>query len=182
MDNRTNVVLIGMPGAGKSTVGVLLAKETARGFVDTDLAIQEVEGRTLQDILDAEGYLALRAIEERVLLALRPEHQVVATGGSAVYSAPAMDHLRASGVVVYLDVAPDVLLGRIHNFGTRGIARRPDQSWNDLFAERTALYRRHADLVIPCGEEGHEAVCARIIDALGSPTGPIRLDKREKPC
>lgn len=166
MDERTNVVLIGMPGAGKSTVGVLLAKETARGFLDTDLAIQEAEGRTLQDILDAEGYLALRAIEERVLLSLDPVNHVVATGGSAAYSERAMEHLRASGVVVYLDVERDVLLGRIHNFGSRGIARRPDQTWDDLFEERTALYRRHADVVIPCGRDTHEAVCARIVAAL----------------
>lgn len=163
---RSNIVLIGMPGAGKSTVGVLLAKETARGFVDTDLSIQEREGRSLQEILDTEGYLRLRAIEESVLLSLDLRHHVVATGGSAAYSAPAMEHLRRDGVVVFLYVAPEVLLARISNFGTRGIARRPDQSWDDLYQERLALYRRYADVTIDCGVDGHERVCARIVDAL----------------
>ncbi len=171
MDPRSNIVLIGMPGAGKSTVGVLLAKETARGFLDTDLAIQEAEGRTLQDILDKEGYLALRAIEERVLLSLNPTHHVVATGGSAAYSAPAMDHLRADGVVVYLEVESHVLLARIHDFGTRGIARRPDQTWEDLLEERTALYRRHADVVVRCGADPHDVVCERIAGAVATYAG-----------
>lgn len=159
---RTNIVLIGMPGAGKSTVGVLLAKETARSFVDTDLSIQEAEQRSLQDILDSEGYLQLRAIEERVLLTLQLVYHVVATGGSAAYSEKAMHHLRAGGVVVFLDVPPDILLQRIHNFGTRGIARRPDQTWDDLFAERVALYRKYADLVVPCGDGTHEEICERV--------------------
>lgn len=163
---RTNIVLIGMPGAGKSTVGVLLAKETARGFVDTDLSIQEAEQRSLQDILDSEGYLQLRAIEERVLLTLELTHHVVATGGSAAYSEPAMRHLRTGGVVVFLEVHPDTLLARISNFGTRGIARRPDQTWEDLFAEREALYRKYADIVVPCGNLSHEEVCAQVKDAV----------------
>lgn len=164
--NQSNIVLIGMPGAGKSTVGVLLAKETARGFVDTDLLIQEREERPLQEILDTEGYLALRAVEERVLLTLDLHHHVIATGGSAAYSAPAMTHLQQEGVIVFLYVAPDALLRRIHNFSTRGIAKRPDQSWDDLYAERLALYRQWADITIDCGDAGHEEVCQKIQAAL----------------
>lgn len=165
---RSNIVLIGMPGAGKSTVGVLLAKETARSFVDTDLSIQEAEQRSLQDILDSEGYLQLRTIEERVLLTLQLTYHVVATGGSAAYSEKAMHHLRAGGVVVFLDVPSDVLLQRIHNFGTRGIARRPDQTWDDLVAERLALYRKYADIVVPCGDGTHEEICERVKEAVSA--------------
>ncbi len=96
-----NVVLVGMPGAGKSTVGVLLAKQTARDFVDTDVLIQVDQDRSLQAIVDREGYLALRRIEERVLLSLDCRRHVVATGGSAVYSEKAMRHLGAGGVTCW---------------------------------------------------------------------------------
>ncbi|MEE9255278.1 MAG: shikimate kinase, partial [Pseudomonadales bacterium] len=108
-----NIVLIGMPGAGKSTVGVILAKRTARDFVDTDLLIQKTEKRSLQEILDADGYLGLRRIEERVLLSMELCGHVIATGGSAVYSDAAMDHLRRMGIVVFLDVDLDAIKSRV---------------------------------------------------------------------
>ena len=164
--HKSNVVLIGMPGAGKSTVGVLLARELSLGFIDTDVTIQEHEGRSLQSILDTEGYLALRAIEERELLSLDLHRHVIATGGSAAYSAAAMEQLGRDGVVVFLYVAPDVLLSRIHNLGTRGIAKRPEQTWESLYEERLALYRRYADIVIDCGRDNHETVCERVCAAL----------------
>ena len=97
--SRSNLVLIGMPGSGKSTVGVLLAKQLGLGFIDTDLLIQEEAGRTLQDIVDGDGYQALRRIEEQVLLRLDVRRQVISTGGSAVYSEPAMSHLKAEGII-----------------------------------------------------------------------------------
>jgi len=147
-----SVILIGMPGAGKSTIGVLLAKELGLGFVDTDLLIQIREGRALQKILDTTGYLNLRHIEEEVLLELDCRDEVIATGGSVVYSEPGMAHLKRYGPAIYLDVPLEVLHRRIHNYDTRGIARRPDQSFADLFAERTALYQRYADLTIACLE------------------------------
>ncbi len=144
----SNLVLIGMPGSGKSTVGVLLAKELTKEFLDTDILIQTVEGRPLQEIIDREGYLALRAVEERVLLSLHVSNHVISTGGSAAYSDPAMRHLREDGLVVFLHVSLDTLRRRIHNYETRGIARRPDQSFDDLFEERYRLYTRYADVVI----------------------------------
>jgi shikimate kinase len=160
-----SVILIGMPGAGKSTIGVLLAKELGLGFVDTDLLIQIREGVTLQQILDRSDYLNLRHIEEEVLLELDC-HGLVATGGSAVYSEVSMEHLRGCGPIVYLDVPVDVLRRRIHDYDRRGIARRPDQSFADLFAERTALYRRHADVTVTCTDHLPGAVVDDIVRAL----------------
>lgn len=162
-----NIVLIGMPGAGKSTVGVILAKQTARAFLDTDLLIQTTEHRSLQSIVDAEGHLGLRRIEERVLLGLECRGHVVATGGSAVYSRPAVAHLRAGGVTVFLDVELPTLAARIRDFDTRGLAKRPDQTLADLFEERQALYRESADVVIACGGLSQEQVCAAIRARLG---------------
>ncbi len=152
-----------MPGSGKSTIGVILAKLTSKGFVDTDVLIQAREGRPLQDIVDKEGYLALRTIEEKVLLGLDYRNYVIATGGSAVYSDAAMTHLKKDGIVVFLNVCMDTIRARVHDIGTRGLAKRPDQSLDDLFAERYALYCKYADITIDCAEQTHEKACARII-------------------
>ncbi len=166
MKTCSNWVLIGMPGAGKSTVGVLLAKQSARDFIDTDVLIQVREGRSLQQILDAEGYLALRAIEERELLALSVRQHVIATGGSAAYSEAAMRHLKGDGLIVYLHADVETLRGRIHDFATRGLARRPDQSFEALYAERLRLYRRYADLTVDCAALDQDEVCERIIEQI----------------
>jgi shikimate kinase len=152
-----------MPGAGKSTVGVILAKLTSRDFIDTDVLIQISQGRLLQDIVDKEGYMALRKIEEDILLGLHCDHHVIATGGSAVYSPAAMKHLMSNGIVVFLDMDLPTLESRIHDFDTRGLAKRPDQSFSDLFKERIALYRKYADITIDCKGLSQEEVCAQII-------------------
>ena len=162
----SNLVLIGMPGSGKSTLGVMLAKQTSRDFVDTDILIQSSEKQTLQSILDTQGYLALRSIEERILCGLKCSNHVIATGGSAVYSHAAMEHLRRDGLIVFLDVALAVLESRDLGLSTRGIAKRPDQSFTDLYVERCGLYSRYADVVIDCSGLTHEKVCARVIDSL----------------
>lgn len=165
---KTNIVLIGMPGAGKSTVGVILAKRLALDFLDTDLLIQAGEGRPLQDILDELGYMTLRNIEERVLLSLDCGHCVISTGGSAAYSQSAMAHLGKNGVIVFLHVVFDEIVRRVRNFDTRGIARSPDQSFKDLYEERQALYKRYADITINCEtmnqEEVLDAVCVRLAE------------------
>ena len=164
---KPNIVLIGMPGAGKSTVGVILAKLTSRDFIDTDVLIQLAEGRSLQDIVDRDGYMVLRKIEESILLDLRCNNHVIATGGSAVYSGAAMNHLKSSGTVVFLDVDLPTLEVRIHNVHTRGLAKRPDQSFEDLFEERLVLYRKYADITVDSTTLSQEEVCERIIKRAG---------------
>ena len=164
----SNLVLIGMPGSGKSTVGVILAKKTSRDFVDTDLLIQTSQGRKLQDIVDHDGYVTLRHIEEEVLLDLRLRNHVIATGGSAVYSDQAMAHLKSEGLAIFLDVDLATLESRIPDFSTRGLAKRPEQSLSELFAERFELYTKHADITIKCDKLTHEAVCARIVEEIRS--------------
>jgi shikimate kinase len=166
MKAKSNLVLIGMPGSGKSTVGVILAKRTSHDFVDTDVVIQSVEHRSLQAIMDKEGYMKLREIEARVLQTLNLENHIISTGGSAVYSDAAMVHLRKNGTTIYLDVSLATLRSRITDYETRGIAKRPDQSFDDLFEERTRLYRKYADLVIKGDGMTQDAVCNRIIAEL----------------
>ncbi len=166
MKAKSNLVLIGMPGSGKSTVGVILAKRASHDFVDTDLLIQSVEHRSLQAIMDKEGYMKLREIEARVLQTLNVENHIISTGGSAVYSDAAMQHLRKQGTTIYLDVSLDTLRSRITDYETRGIAKRPDQSFDDLFQERTRLYRQYADLVVKGDGMTQDAVCDHIIAEL----------------
>ena len=159
-----SIVLIGMPGAGKSTLGVLLAKETARDFVDTDVLIQVREGKTLQEILNETDYLNLRQIEEQALLSVDLSQHVIATGGSAVYSERGMQHLAQLGPIVFLDCSLAELRRRIQNYETRGIARRPEQSFEALFEERNILYRRHATVVIDCDNKSQEHIVAEMME------------------
>jgi shikimate kinase len=162
----SNLILIGMPGAGKSTVGLLLAKRANLGFLDTDLVLQNSEGRSLQEIVDQDGYLGMRAAEERLVLSLDCQNHVIATGGSVIYSTPAMEHLKALGRLIFLHLSLEELLPRLTDFDTRGLVRRPGQSLTDLYDERLPLYRRYADLTITCGGlhpiEVIEAICDRL--------------------
>lgn len=166
LNDSANLVLIGMPGSGKSTVGVLLAKRLGLGFVDTDLLIQEEAGRTLQAIVDQDGYEALRRIEEQVLLKLDVQHKVISTGGSAVYSARAMEHLKNNGTVVFLDIPFDLVIQRIGDHSMRGISRRPDQSLHALFEERFELYSRYADLTVKGAGLNQDRVCEAVVEGL----------------
>jgi shikimate kinase len=163
---KSNIVLIGMPGSGKSTVGIILAKMTSKNFIDTDILIQIREDRSLQDIVDNDGHMALRQIEEEVLLAIDCKNHVIATGGSAAYSRSAMSHLKQEGIVIFLKATTGTLQSRIHNYETRGLAKRPDQSFADLFAERLALYNQYADHTIICDDLSQEDVSFRILKKL----------------
>lgn len=161
-----NVVLIGMPGAGKSTLGVLLARTSGRDFLDTDVYIQAREGRTLEQILLEEGSDAFRRLEEQAVLTLTCRNTVIATGGSVVYGERAMKHLRAGGTVVYLHADLDILARRVEDFVRRGVVMAPGQSLESLLAERDPLYRRYADIIIHCRADHHEEVLARLQAAL----------------
>jgi shikimate kinase len=163
----TNIILIGMPGSGKSTVGVVLAKQTGLDFVDTDILIQTAAGRSLQEIVDTEGHMALRRIEEEVLLRLDCRNHVIATGGSAAYSSAAMEHLKSGGIAVFLHADISTLEERVRDFSGRGLAKSPDQTFSDLYAERVPLYRMYADITVSCDGMIHEDVCARIMEELG---------------
>lgn len=161
-----NIILIGMPGSGKSTVGVLLAKGLALGFTDTDLVMQAEEGRPLQQIADEDGYEGFRRIEERVLSGLTLSHHVISTGGSAVYSSAAMAHLKRLGVVVFLDISLASVRERLGDFSLRGISKRPGQSLEELFEERFLLYRQYADVVVSGEGRNQDEVCLAVIAAL----------------
>lgn len=145
-----NIVLIGMPGAGKSTIGVLLAKSMLMDFVDTDLLIQKKFSDSLCGIIAERGVEEFLGIENDVICENSFENCVVATGGSAVYGEEAMKKLRADGVAVYLKISPEELERRIDNIHTRGIAMKDGTSIAALYAERSPLYEKYADVTVDC--------------------------------
>ncbi len=143
--STSSIFLIGMPGAGKSTLGVLLAKALAKPYLDTDLLIQQRAGMTLQSYLDANGYMALRQLEEEVLLGSDLTGSVVATGGSVVYSEKGMERLGRLGERIYLKISCSTMKSRVSNAGERGLACMPGMSLDDLFEERFSLYQQFSD-------------------------------------
>ena len=147
-----NIVLIGMPGVGKSTAGVVLAKVLGYKFIDADLIIQQEEKRLLHEIISQEGTEGFLAIENRVNAAIQAEDAVIATGGSVVYGQEAMEHLRSIGTVVYLQLAYPVLEQRLLDIKGRGVVLKDGQTLRDLYEERVPLYERYADIVV--NEEG----------------------------
>ena len=161
-----NIVLIGMPGVGKSTAGVILAKIMGLRFIDSDLCIQEREGRLLKDIIAKEGVDGFIAIEGDVLAGLNAERSVIATGGSAVYSEAGMTVLKKTATVVYLKLSYDELSTRLHDIKGRGVVLRDGQTLKDLFNERTPLYERYADIVITEDGLSPEETVEAIIKAL----------------
>lgn len=163
---KSNIILIGMPGAGKSTIGVLLAKRYAMEFIDTDVVLQHQSGRILQEIIDTEGIDHFRRIEEEMLCNLTLVSTIIATGGSAVYYHRSMDHLRKKGITVYLHVDAGALLARLHNIGSRGIVRRPGQSFDELFQERCQLYSHYADITVECTGLDHESCLERVCNLI----------------
>ena len=163
-----NLALIGMPGAGKSTLGVLLAKRTARSFLDTDLLIQSAEDAPLQEIIDKRGVDSFRRVEERIVLELDCSGSVIATGGSVVYSEAAMEHLGRLSRRIYLDVPLVELDRRLGDLDKRGVIRNTGQDLAGLLAERRPLYERWADIRVDCGGLEHDGVVDRLIRAIAS--------------
>lgn len=164
---KSNLTLIGMPGAGKSTVGIILAKNLSLGFIDTDVLIQINRQKSLQQILDDSGHLVLRAIEEEEILKLNVSNHVIATGGSAAYSEKAMAHLKAMSTVIFLDVSFQEIKRRIRNFDSRGIAKAGNQTFQELYDERQILYRKHAELIVDCDGMDQEEVAGYIARGIG---------------
>lgn len=145
---KKNIVLIGMPGVGKSTAGVILAKMLGYRFIDTDLVIQEKEGKLLRDIISEQGVDGFIETENRILSSLHTEEAVIATGGSAVYGSEAMKNLSENGVVVYLKLDYRKLKYRLGNIKNRGVVIRSGQTLSGLYKERAPLYEKYADIVI----------------------------------
>jgi len=164
MNKRTNITIIGMPGAGKSTIGIILAKYLSFGFIDTDVLIQINHQKSLQQILDDSNYLNLRKVEEREIRKINIEKHVIATGGSAVYSEKAMQHLQGISTVIFLKVEYVALKKRIHNFKTRGIAKSDSQSFRELYDERQVLYKKYGEVTIDCDAMDQEEIAEMISD------------------
>lgn len=145
-----NIVLIGMPGVGKSTIGIVLAKHTGLNFVDSDLVIQEETGMLLHEIIEKEGDDGFRQVENRINASLKTKHSVIATGGSVVYGKEAMNHLKKTGFVVYLQLPCEVIADRLGDLKERGVTLRKGQTLGQLYDERVPLYERYADVTVDC--------------------------------
>lgn len=166
MEQKTNIVLIGMPGVGKSTIGVILAKVLGYSFLDADLLIQEQEGKLLREIIEEKGTDGFIEVENRVNASIRAERAIIATGGSVVYGKEAMEHLKEIGRVVYLKVSYAILEKRLADIKGRGVVLKEGQTLETLFEERSKLYEQYADIEV--SEEGLdvEQTVEKLVEAL----------------
>lgn len=159
---RENIVLIGMPGAGKSTVGVVLAKRLGCRFVDSDLIIQERFGKLLHELIEEHGVEGFWKIENDVNASLQLSGSVIATGGSVIYGSEAMEHLRLIGRVVYLKLPYEEVEERLGDLNARGVTLKPGQTLRDLYEERTPLYEKYAHATIECSGHPLREIVAEI--------------------
>ncbi|NCO53150.1 MAG: shikimate kinase [Deltaproteobacteria bacterium] len=173
---KNNLILIGMPAAGKSTLGVLLAKRLALDFIDTDLLLQRRMGLRLHQMINLKGLHSFRAAEEQTLLTLDCQQAVIATGGSVIYSPAGMAHLAQLGRILYLEISLEQLARRLDDCGQRGVVMAPGQSLADLYAERTPLYRRYAEVMISCDGREMTQIIDEIVAQLDS--HPLHEDDR----
>lgn len=145
-----NIILIGMPGAGKSTVGIVLAKALGYKFIDTDLVIQEDQGMVLQNIIEKYGNKGFNTIENNIISSIKTDKSVIATGGSAVYGTEAMNNLKSSGNILYLELPFNEIKKRLGNLEKRGVSIEKGQTLKTLYNERIPLYEKYSDLTIHC--------------------------------
>ncbi len=158
----SNIVLIGMPGAGKSTIGVVLAKRMGYRFVDSDLVIQEQYGKLLHDLIEEYGVEGFWKIENDVNAGLETDKSVIATGGSVIYGKSAMEHLSRIGTVVYLQLSCEEVAERLGDLNARGVTLKPGQDLADLYAERVPLYEKYAHVTIDCTGKMLKDIAAEI--------------------
>lgn len=161
-----NITLIGMPGAGKSTVGVVLAKRLGYSFLDSDLLIQKQENKLLHEIITQKGLDCFEQIENDVNSKIETTHSVIATGGSAVYGIESMMHLKSISTVIYLKLDYDELTERLGDLEERGVAIRPNQTLSDLYDERIPLYEKYADITIDCTDKSIREIVSEITLAI----------------
>ena len=159
---KNNLVLIGMPASGKSTVGVILAKVLGKRFLDTDLLIQQRENALLCEIIRDKGVEGFLRCEEEAILSVNEENTVIATGGSAVYGEKAMKHLKDNGTVIYLKVEKSELLKRLKDIKERGVVLKDGEDFDEMFDERIILYEKYADMIIEEGQASIEETIAKI--------------------
>lgn len=159
---KNNLVLIGMPASGKSTVGVILAKVLGKKFLDTDLLIQQRENALLCEIIRDKGVDGFLRCEEEAILSVNEENTVIATGGSAVYGEKAMKHLKDNGTVIYLKVEKSELLKRLKDIKERGVVLKDGEDFDEMFDERIILYEKYADMIIEEGQASIEETIAKI--------------------
>lgn len=163
---KTNIVLIGMCGAGKSTIGVLLAKALSRNFVDTDVYIQALEDKSLQQIIDEVGIEKFCQMEQDHILCIDIVNAVIATGGSVVYSDIAIKHLAQNGTIVHLDLPFEEIEKRVTNLYTRGVVMEKGQTLKSLYEQRQPLYKKYSQVTIDCSNKLHEQIVDEIIGKL----------------
>lgn len=161
---KDNFVLIGMPGAGKSTVGVVLAKKLGFSFVDSDLVIQEKYGKLLHELIEENGVEGFWKIENDVNVSLALHKCVIATGGSAIYGAEAMEHLREIGTVIYLKLPYEEVEERLGDLNARGVTLQPGQTLHDLYEERIPLYEKYAHVTIDCAGKVLRQIVSEIVE------------------
>lgn len=164
--NKKNITLIGMPGAGKSTVGVVLAKVLGYRFLDSDLEIQEQTGKLLHELISEHGDERFLEIENQINAGLQVNHSIIATGGSAVYGKEAMEHLRDISTVVYLRLPFEDLAERLGDLKKRGVVLKPGQTLKDLMDVRSPLYEKYAHIIVDEEDLGIRQVVQKIIDEI----------------
>lgn len=163
-----NIVLIGMPGAGKSTVGVVLAKRMRYRFIDSDLVIQEKTGRMLHQIMEENGIDGFIKVENEMNASINAEETVIATGGSVIYGKEAMAHFKENGIIVYLKLPYKEIEGRLGDLNERGVVLKKGQTLNELFEERVPYYEKYADITIECENKMIKDIVAQIEAAVGN--------------
>lgn len=163
---NNNIILVGMPGVGKSTLGIILAKALGKEFVDTDILLQNLHHKLLQEIIKDEGIEIFLQKEAALIKSLTYSNTIIATGGSVILNQTAMEHLLKTGTIIYLDLDIEMITQRINNIETRGIIKDSKQSLHDIYQIRTPLYKKYANMTINCSHKDHEQVLNEIMTVI----------------